>query len=64
MPTAATRKPVAHSTAATNIAARGPLRSTQVPKTAAERPSITMAIEKITPIAVRLESKWSTRAVL
>ena len=55
---------MAHSTAATNIAARGPLRSTQVPNTAAERPSITIAIEKITPIAVSVLSKWATSAVL
>jgi hypothetical protein len=64
MPSAATRKPAAHSTAATNIAARGPFRSTQVPNTAAESPSITIAIEKITPIAVRVLSKWATSAVL
>ena len=47
-----------------DIAARGPLRSTQVPSTAADRPSITIAIEKITPIAVRLVSKWATSAFL
>ena len=47
-----------------NIAARGPLRSTQVPNTAAESPSITIAIEKIMPIAVRLVSKCSTSAAL
>ena len=58
------KKPDAQNTAAAVIAARGPLRSTQVPMTAAERPSITIAIEKITPIAVWLESKCSTRAVL
>jgi hypothetical protein len=32
--------------------------------TAAERPNITMAMEKITPISVRLTSKCLTRAVL
>ena len=47
-----------------NIAARGPLWSTQVPATAAERPSITIAIEKMIPIAVSEESKFSTSAVL
>jgi hypothetical protein len=47
-----------------NIAARGPFRSTQVPKRAAESPSMTMAIEKMIPIAVRLVSKCSTSAVL
>jgi hypothetical protein len=40
------------------------LRSTQVPPTATDRPSIAMAIEKITPMAVRLVSKCSTSAVL
>ena len=52
-----------HSAAAT-IALRGPTRSTQVPSTAAERPSITMAIEKIQAIAVCEEAKWSTSEVL
>ena len=47
-----------------NIAARGPLRSTQVPATAAESPSITIAMLKMTPIAVSEVSKCSTRAVL
>ena len=50
-------KPTDQKSAATNIAARGPCVSTQVPKTAAESPSITIAIEKMIPIAVRLESK-------
>jgi hypothetical protein len=40
------------------------LVSTQVPATAADRPSITMAIEKITPTDVRLVSKCCTSAVL
>ena len=46
------------------MAARGPLRSTHFPITAADRPSITIAIEKMMPTAVRLVSKWLTRAVL
>ncbi len=64
MPTAETRKPEDQKIAATNIAARGPLRSTQVPNSAAETPSITMASEKMNPTAVRLESKRSTSAFL
>ena len=39
--------------AATNIALRGPFVSTQVPMKAADSPSITMAMEKITPIWVQ-----------
>ena len=46
------------------MAARGPLRSTQVPKTAADRPSITIAIEKMIPMDVRLDPKCLTRAAL
>ncbi len=57
MPSEPTRKPPAQNSAAVNIARRGPPESTQVPNTAAETPSITIAIEKMTPIAVRLESK-------
>ncbi len=64
MPREATRKPAAQKQAAVNIAARGPTRSTQVPITAAETPSITIAIEKMIPIAVRLASKCWTSAVL
>ncbi len=52
------------NSAATNIAARGPLRSTQVPITAADSPSITIASEKIHPMAVRLVSKCATSAFL
>ena len=48
----------------TTIALRGPLRSTQVPPKAADRPSITIAIENTTPIAVRLESKCLTSGAL
>ena len=64
MPSEPTRKPDTQKTAEVNMAARGPLVSTHVPKTAAERPSITIAIEKMIPIAVRLASKCSTSAVL
>ena len=64
MPSEPTRKPVTQKQAEVNIAARGPLRSTQVPKTAAERPSMTMAMEKTTPMAVWLVPKCSTRACL
>src|SRR5829696_7102540 len=51
MPSAPTRKPETQNTAAVNMAARGPFRSTHVPNTAAESPSITIAIEKMIPIA-------------
>jgi hypothetical protein len=64
MPREPIRKPVHQKQAAVNIALRGPTRSTQVPITAAETPSITMAIEKMMPIAVRLVSKCATSAVL
>ena len=64
MPSAPTRKPADQNRAAATIAARGPLWSTQVPSTAADRPSITIAIEKMMPIAVRLVSKCATSAVL
>lgn len=58
------KKPADQQQAAVNIVRRGPTRSTQVPKTAAEAPSMTIAIEKMTPMAVRLVSKCSTRASL
>ena len=61
---APTRKPSPHALAATNIALRGPLRSTQVPITAAERPSMTMAMEKMMPIAVCEVPKCETSDVL
>ena len=64
IPSAPTPNPAAQKHAAVNIAARGPLRSTHVPITAADRPSITIAIEKITPIWVRFASKCLTSAVL
>ena len=50
--------------AAVNIALRGPLRSTHVPPTAADRPSITIAIEKMTEIGVSFVSKCSTSGSL
>lgn len=46
------RKPAAQKQAETNMARRGPCFSTQVPMTAAEMPSMPMAMEKMTPIAV------------
>ncbi len=58
------RNPAPQQSAAVAMAMRGPTRSTQVPSTAAERPSITMAIEKIAAIAVCEESKWATSEVL
>ena len=64
MPSAPTQKPTAQQSAAVAMARRGPPVSTQVPNTAAETPSITIAIEKMMPIAVRLESKCWTSAVL
>ena len=64
MPAAPTRNPVPQHSAAAAIALRGPARSTQVPSTAADRPSITIAIEKIHAIAVWEESKRSTSEVL
>ena len=50
--------------AAASIALRGPDRSTQVPSTAAESPSITIASENTHPIAVRLVSKSATSEFL
>ena len=64
MPSAATRNPADQKQAEVNIAARGPLRSTQVPATAAESPSITIAMLKMIPMRVREVSKSSTSAVL
>jgi hypothetical protein len=60
MPAAPTRKPAPQQQAAVNIAFRGPTRSTQVPNTAAESPSITIAIEKTKPMAVWEVPKCST----
>ena len=63
-PSAATRKPVPQQHAATNIALRGPTRSTHVPPNAADRPSIRMAMLKIHPIGVRVVSKCATSGFL
>ena len=54
----------AQQQAAANIAFRGPALSTQVPRTAALRPSMTMAIEKMMPTSVREASKCFTSEVL
>ena len=64
MPSAPTRKPVAQKQAETNIALRGPLFSTQVPATAADRPSITIAMLKMMPIAVWLDVEVRDERVL
>ena len=64
MPSAPTRNPTAQKHAETNIARRGPFRSTQRPPTAADEPSMTMAILKIAPIAVWLVSKCAMREFL
>ena len=64
MPAEPTMNPVPQQRAEASIALRGPERSTQVPSTAAERPSITIAIENTQPIAVRLVSKEATREFL
>ncbi len=64
MPRPPIRKPAPQQHAAVNIARRGPTRSTQVPKTAAESPSITIAIEKTMPIEVSEASKCSTSEFL
>ena len=64
MPRAPTPKPEAQKQAEVNIAFRGPLRSTQVPPRAADRPSITIAMLKMTPIAVWLASKCLISEVL
>src|SRR3981189_196126 len=52
-PSAETRKPVEKHTIDTNIAQRGPLRSTRVPPKAADRPSITIALSAMTSWLVR-----------
>lgn len=46
------------------MAFRGPLRSTHVPPTAADSPSITIAMLKMTPIAVCDAPKWLISDVL
>ncbi|HEY1883760.1 MAG TPA: hypothetical protein VGG51_12045 [Candidatus Cybelea sp.] len=50
MPRLATTKPMQKQSAATNIAARGPARSTHLPNTADESPRKTIAMLKIQPI--------------
>ena len=64
MPAPPTRKPTAQAIAAATMARRGPPVSTQVPRTAADRPSITMAIENTRPTEVRLVWKFATRLLL
>src|SRR5690348_11413972 len=59
MPSAPTRNPEAQKQAETNMALRGPLDSTQVPPKAADRPSMTIAMLKMMPIAVWLAPKWA-----
>jgi len=54
MPSAPMSKPEDQKHAAANIALRGPTLSTHVPMIAADTPSMTMAMEKVTPTAVRL----------
>ena len=51
-PNAAISSPLQKHTVATNMAQRGPLWSTRVPKSAAERPSITMPIVNGSALAV------------
>src|SRR5665811_97337 len=63
-PSAPMRKPEDQQHAAVNIAFRGPTLSTHVPMIAADTPSMTMAMEKMIPIALRLVWKCATRAVL
>ena len=57
-------KPPDQKTADVAMARRGPPVSTQVPNTAADRPSITIAREKMTPIEVSEASNRWTRAAL
>src|SRR6185437_14884955 len=64
MPRAPTRKPTDQKQAAVNMDLRGPTRSTQVPATAADNPSITIAIENTMPIWVFPVSKFLTRPFL
>ena len=59
MPTEPMTKPETQQAVEAKTARRGPLRSTQLPKRAAERPNITIAREKMMPIAVWLAPKWS-----
>src|SRR5271166_5859406 len=59
MPTAATMKPPPKHNAAVNIDLRGPTRSTQRPKTAADSPRMAIAIEKVHPTSVNFQSEGS-----
>ena len=63
-PSAPMANPPDQHTAAANIAARGPARSTQVPNTAADRPSITMLMLKMIAIGVRPTPNRSTSGFL
>src|SRR5882757_679987 len=56
MPTAETKNPPEKHSADANIDLRGPTRSTQRPKTAADEPRKTMAIEKIQPTSFKFQS--------
>src|SRR6266478_433953 len=56
MPTAETKNPPAKHSADANIDLRGPTRSTQRPKTAADEPRKTMAMEKIQPTSFKFQS--------
>ena len=62
MPTDPITNPETQQTVEARMARRGPLRSTQLPKSAAESPSITIAREKMIPMAVWLASKWTWMA--
>ena len=63
-PSAPMKNPLDQQRAAMNIAARGPARSTQVPNTAADRPSITMLMLKMIAIGVRPVPNRSTSGFL
>src|ERR1700742_1111586 len=56
MYTAEIMNPVAKHRAATNIDLRGPTRSTHRPKSAAEEPRKTIAIENIQPTSFKFQS--------
>jgi hypothetical protein len=56
MPSAATWNPPPKQTADTNIAERGPTRSTHAPNVAAERPRNTMATLNTHPIVLSFQS--------
>jgi hypothetical protein len=55
-------KPPPKHSADTNMALRGPTRSTQRPNSAAERPKMAMAMENVHPTSLRFQSpgaEWS-----